>query len=51
MFSSPLKNALAYYNTGVVHSGKLTPGIFLGILLHFHHFGILYQETSGNPVV
>jgi hypothetical protein len=25
-------------------------GIFCAHLLHYRHFGILYQEKSGNPV-
>jgi hypothetical protein len=25
-------------------------GIFCGHLVHFPHFGMLYQEKSGNPV-
>jgi hypothetical protein len=24
-------------------------GIFSGYLLYFYHFGMLYQENSGNP--
>jgi hypothetical protein len=37
------------FTTDTVES-KIFVGIFYGFLVCFFHFGMLYQEKSGNPV-